>query len=421
MMSLRTARTSFGAIAIALGMVFAGTATAAAQNATCARLEAQLARASQNTGGNSAQLRKWTRAVQLQKDAMATTRRQAQAAGCSGANRAAAVCRGYTTKLGRMQANLKKLNAGVRRYSRGKGNARQVRALKARLRRLRCGQEPRQRQARHEARSEPRRPSGLFGMLFRNSPRDRSIAEYRTVPRDTRNARVMRQPREIDDLRDARERHRSILQASARNDAWGTAGDNPFEDDITVSGGAFRTLCVRTCDGYYFPISFSTSKRNFYRDQLICEQMCPDAKVKLFVHRNPGEESEDMTTVSGEPYADMDYAFAYRKAFKPSCSCGRVTPTMTPIDTKNLPTPRTIAGQIEVSVRDDAIKSGDEWVELPVPAKKLPAGADPDTIENLRGNFSPLAVASPDSKLAASASNGDRKVRIVGPTFFADQ
>ncbi|MGA9083760.1 MAG: DUF2865 domain-containing protein, partial [Pseudolabrys sp.] len=23
-------------------------------------------------------------------------------------------------------------------------------------------------------------------------------------------------------------------------------------------GGTFRTVCVRTCDGFYFPISYST-------------------------------------------------------------------------------------------------------------------------------------------------------------------
>ena len=29
--------------------------------------------------------------------------------------------------------------------------------------------------------------------------------------------------------------------------------------------GTFRTVCVRTCDGYYFPISYSTSASRFRR------------------------------------------------------------------------------------------------------------------------------------------------------------
>jgi hypothetical protein len=34
--------------------------------------------------------------------------------------------------------------------------------------------------------------------------------------------------------------------------------------------GTFRTVCVRTCDGYYFPISYSTVPNRFTDDQNTC-------------------------------------------------------------------------------------------------------------------------------------------------------
>ena len=40
-------------------------------------------------------------------------------------------------------------------------------------------------------------------------------------------------------------------------------GPNGFYFDNEYGLGTYRTLCVRTCDGYYFPVSFSTVPANF--------------------------------------------------------------------------------------------------------------------------------------------------------------
>lgn len=36
----------------------------------------------------------------------------------------------------------------------------------------------------------------------------------------------------------------------------------------------YRTVCVRTCDGYFWPISFSTTEDYFDRDQAQCASSC---------------------------------------------------------------------------------------------------------------------------------------------------
>ncbi|PLX39201.1 MAG: hypothetical protein C0606_01275 [Hyphomicrobiales bacterium] len=410
MSSRRAISATAGAVFAAALIALAGIGEATAQSASCARLEAELARAHQGgNAGNAAKRQKWSRASRQQDAALKKTQSYAHRQGCSGAKRGTPLCQGLTKKIGRMQANLRKLNAGVRKFSGGgSSNTSKIRSIKARMRRMRCGEQVRVREARYEARSE-RRSNGLFGMLFRDRPRDRSMAEYRRY--DFHDGRR-------DSYRDERALPTSARQEWPDDRAYDDGG---FSDDVNVYGSTFRTLCVRTCDGYYFPISFSTGKRNFYRDKLVCQKMCPDAEVELFVHRNPGEESEDMTTVSGVPYAEKDYAFAYRQAFNSSCSCGRVTPSMTPISTSGLTSPVTVAGETALLSDDDALKSGTIRVKLPVPEDKPALGEDPDTLANLRGQFMPLATANPSSLIASAAKPSERKVRRVGPAFFPAQ
>jgi hypothetical protein len=90
-------------------------------------------------------------------------------------------------------------------------------------------------------------------------------------------------------------------------------GDLPF--------ATYRTLCVRLCDGYYFPVSFSTLPNHFQRDAEVCQQQCA-APAELFYHQNPGGAVEQMISYSGQqPYTSLKTAFRYRKEFVQGCSC----------------------------------------------------------------------------------------------------
>src|SRR4029079_14827478 len=43
----------------------------------------------------------------------------------------------------------------------------------------------------------------------------------------------------------------------------------------SYQSGTFRTVCVRTCDGYYFPISYTATPERFAQDEQTCQRMCP--------------------------------------------------------------------------------------------------------------------------------------------------
>src|ERR1700733_5802037 len=63
---------------------------------------------------------------------------------------------------------------------------------------------------------------------------------------------------------------------------------NPGGDGAPA--GTFRTVCVRSCDGYYFPISYSTVQSRFADDQRTCQRECPATDAQLYAYRNPGED-----------------------------------------------------------------------------------------------------------------------------------
>ncbi len=91
------------------------------------------------------------------------------------------------------------------------------------------------------------------------------------------------------------------------------------------SPGGLRTVCVRTCDGGFFPISSGATPLDFRRDQKVCAMMCPQVETELFYHPLFEEDTGRMVSaVTGRPYSMLPQAFAYRARDRSSsgtCGC----------------------------------------------------------------------------------------------------
>jgi hypothetical protein len=162
--------------------------------------------------------------------------------------------------------------------------------------------------------------------------------------------------------------------------------------------GTYRTMCVRTCDGYYFPISFATSPANFARDEQACQAQCPGASVELYYHV-PDQESEDMVSLAGVPYKDLPAAFLYRKANAPripGCTCA-------------------VAGRSSVIAATPSSKDSPEE-NAPASMPTMPPAKKPVATAGETGNRAAEAAAIGPTP----ATDKDRKVRVVGPTFLPD-
>ncbi len=172
---------------------------------------------------------------------------------------------------------------------------------------------------------------------------------------------------------------------------------------IRPRGNTYRTMCVRLCDGYYWPISFSTTRSRFADDEAECQSSCPATETRLFTHRNPGEDAEQMVSLEGAPYTEMATAFRYRESFDPKCGCGA---TASPFEQLN-----DSADELPVAAdSDDVIPGGGELRgEIAVPVARPQPGEDPDTLANRAGKFDPTAPNE--------TTDGERKIRIVGPSY----
>jgi len=93
-----------------------------------------------------------------------------------------------------------------------------------------------------------------------------------------------------------------------------------FNIEPTPPPETYATVCVRLCDGFYWPVSFSTSPANFGADEQACRSSCT-APTRLFVHRNPGGSTDDMQDTHGRPYSRLPNAFLYRTSYDQSCKC----------------------------------------------------------------------------------------------------
>lgn len=154
---------------------------------------------------------------------------------------------------------------------------------------------------------------------------------------------------------------------------------------VARNGRTYRTWCVRSCDGYYFPVSFSTTRQYFAADQEACQRMCPGTEVELFHHAANGQGREDMISISGTPYASLPSAFSYRTSLDQSCTCGRSGGAPVTFDAR-------VGGS-----------SAEEAETAAVPKARPAPGDDPETVANRRGDFRPgvetrtrLALASHD-------------------------
>jgi len=179
-------------------------------------------------------------------------------------------------------------------------------------------------------------------------------------------------------------------------------GGGLFSPDLP--SGTYRTLCVRTCDGYYFPVSYATTPDRFAEDAQTCQATCPAAEVVLMSHRNPGEDVNQAVSASGAPYTSLPNAFKYRTELVPTCSCRRAGQSW---------------AQALGQVRDTTLQQ-DDIVVTPERAKSFAQPRDAQGRPIKPDSRTPAAatpVAPPAADGSDSATPPKGPVRSVGPIF----
>lgn len=370
-------------------------------NPVCTRLETQLQTFDRGSAdqGRAEQVSKFEAAAASQQAEIDRQEAAARRMGCNESNFFALFsggksqqCGPLNSKISQMHANLDRINADLERLRDDPAPERdaQRRAILVALSQNNCGAQYRA----AVAANPPPRSGGLFDTLFGPGP--------------------------------------------------GAAIAPPGADaGFSAPSGTYRTVCVRTCDGFFYPISFATNPGRFAEDEKTCQKSCPATEVVLFTHRNPGEDINQAVSVNGnQPYTSLPNAFKYRQAWDNNCSCRKAgeswAQTMKDVDdptveqgdivvneqrAKQLSQPRVDARGKPI-VAPAAIRA----TAAPKPAQTpAPAAAQSAPAGNAVPARTPAAIAA-QAASGSSATPADssqpvkpdpnRTIREVGPTFI---
>ena len=83
-----------------------------------------------------------------------------------------------------------------------------------------------------------------------------------------------------------------------------------------------RSVCVRLCDGFHFPVGNLPSDRDRPAHEAQCASLCPGAPTRLFVMAPGSEKIEEAVSRDGKPYTALPVAFRHTQTRDATCGCG---------------------------------------------------------------------------------------------------
>jgi hypothetical protein len=367
-----------GSVAAVAAALLAGVAAAEAAPRVCRQLEAELA-----SGGAGSQAKRYERAMAGQRQQLDVARGRAREAGCGFFAIFKRSCGPLNSQIDRMEENIAALE-----------------------------------RARSSASAEPRRSrSAIMAALDANGCYDKPV-DVRDSPPPARQlepdedaAQLFRQlfggGDERDDAPDASE------QASNNNGPDNVVRIlNPSgEAEVYGPTGSFATMCVRTCDGYFFPVSPSSSAGDFDRDQKNCEATCPGTEVQLYYRPAGSGDNDALTSIAdGSPYMSLPNAYVYKDSSKPRiAACGCKGAMVDP--------------NFSVVGGDTQQEAAPAEPGIPTPSGRPDPALDPETTANLEGGLDVETIKrilKPKPAIVMLPPPGERKIRVVGPVFLPD-
>ena len=215
--------------------------------------------------------------------------------------------------------------------------------------------------------------------------------------------------------------------------------DFPPVDD-TPRGGS-KAVCVRTCDGGFFPVSYSARNTGLGSLEELCHALCPNAETRLFTY-SPTGEIEQAVGADGSTYKSMPNALKYRTKFDPTCTCKPANKSWV----QALADAETLLGRTKSDIivtpeRAEEMSRAKGASTAKIPAVKPPAAKgpenDPAIAQEAAANAQSPTASNASAGIATNANRAPktyglkdgqmredttadgvkRKVRVIGPTL----
>ena len=198
-------------------------------------------------------------------------------------------------------------------------------------------------------------------------------------------------------------------------EAQGPRQPDADDEDGDARGGS-QAVCVRTCDGGFFPLGISARHG---KDSLVemCQALCPGTETAVYT-RSPDADIKTAASLDGKPYTELPNALKFEKSFSNACTCRQAGKSWA----------ETLANAEEVlgaTRKGDIVVTKEKSDELSRPRSDpeaaaamlakgqavagAPAKASPADAAKLAGAAADNDPASPPD------ADGPRGVRRVGP------
>src|SRR4051794_34470068 len=336
----------------------------AAVNPMCPRLEAQLASIDRGSGdtAKAEQIRRYEEAAAKQQGELDRVTSQAKRQGCDSSgffslfSGQSAQCGPVNGQIQQMRANLDQITTSLERLRGGSGFG--------------------------NAERDNQRRSVLLALAQNNCG-----PQYANAARGSGNF--------LDNL-------------------FGNNNPAPAPADLGPQSGTFRTVCARSCDGAYFPISFATVPSRFPDDEKTCKSLCPASEATLYAYRNPGEDMNQAVSITGQPYSAMPNAFRYRNKFVPTCSCKAAGQTWSDA-LKSIDEKAAAEQQGDIIVTEESAK---KMQQRAMPQQKAPPAAKKGAAAAGATAGAPAPATPAPAAESPPATDENKPIRTVGPTFI---
>ncbi len=170
----------------------------------------------------------------------------------------------------------------------------------------------RQRHAQYQNRRRRHKPKGLFDTLFGADPEPRK--------------QVYRRPRSVIPAPAPKKHPQKVQKATVLGAYSKPKKHQKSKNTLDFSRKkkkqkSSRPMCVRLCDGFYWPvdkIGLASAKKKDYKS--ICQSSC-SSPTHVYYAGYDGDTAKTMRDFRGNRYENLKYAFLYRKKIKKGCRC----------------------------------------------------------------------------------------------------
>jgi hypothetical protein len=215
--------------------------------------------------------------------------------------------------------------------------------------------------------------------------------------------------------------------------------ENPEAAETDRPLGGRKLVCVRSCDGFYFPLS-TGSREN--ADSL-CQALCPGTETSAFAMPGSDDALRSAVSLKGTPYTSLPNAFKFQRSFDSSCTCKKDGETwaavlrraegmigqkrgdiiVTAEKSEELSRPKATLAQAQAQDKKAADKKAKEAVESEEAAEagasaptasKESAGIGPQSIETNR-----VVGTQEGPKQTLTVGDGSKRpVRVIAPNLI---